>query len=657
MKCMHYLKSNIMQKWCVLLIAVCICITSSSGKTRWSSLHIVPDADFFKSGEFTIGFDGFLAKDTSDKILFKPTVPIRFGINEWVNVDLAWAGGISLGIKARILGETHKAMPSLAIGVRNLFNHKEVNYFNVDSVDDMAGEMFLALSKGVDQIKTRFHLGILSIPANKKDKINPYIAIEKYFGLGLYTSFEMYRRQKDFNLCLFANWRIFKKHLEISLGAVDLASMFVDDDKKFAVSLAPSLPTKFVNPGVWIGLKFRGSFGLGSNKGFMSVEDRMRRQDETIETLVEEVDSLNSHLKGTLSTMEDMQAKMGLIIDSVINDPTRIENIIFAKLSSLKSFYSAEPFDPDRVKLLIREIASYRDKALPSLEKLLLDHTVDRYIRMYSAAIIGEIGNTASSDILLDVLAKTADPDIKIEVLIALGKMKETRAMYLLEQLANSPNDAIAMTAQEVLMRLSEETGAEVTPDLRMRRIRVDEEKVLAGKTKGVIPDSLYLPDTATAESVSPDITTKEVEDTTASEATFTEEDIQTTAADTAVVEKKTGDEKESLPEEVDTGSDEKSEDVPAVESVKQKEEKPEEGEVKEIKAEKEAKEEEEVKEEEGKDRGRKEKKKGRDKKEKEDKKDKKDRKDKEDKKDRKKKPKKSKEERRKEKEKEDKEW
>jgi len=526
-----------------LLVAVTlislITIRSVTGKTRWSSLHIVPDADLFTSGEFTIGFDGFLAKDTSDKLIFKPTIPIEIGISEWVNLDLAYAGGMTLGIKCRILGETAKAMPSIAVGVHNLFNHSEVSWFSIDSTqaEDMTGEIYLAASKGVDAIKTRFHLGLQTIPASKKDEINPYFAVEKYFGVGLYSSLEFYRRQKEFHLSLFANWRVFKKHLEISFGAVDLRSMFFDEDNKFAVSLAPFDGSRFVKPGIWMGVKFHGSFGLGSNKGFMSVEDRMRVQDETIESLVEEIDSLNTRMKESFTVLEEVRDKMGLVLDSVVNDPARLENIIFDKLIALKSLYQEEPFDPQKVKLLKREIASFREKAIPSLEKLLLDQQNDRYIRMYSAAMLGEIGNTASSDVLLNVLAKTTDPDIKIEILIALGKMKETRAMYLLEQLANSPNDAIAITAQEVLLRLSEETGADITPGLKMRRIRIDEEKVLTVKQKGQKDEGLYTSESVPASVMDTTHVMKKPSDTDELETAFEEEDVQTGQKDTIAVE------------------------------------------------------------------------------------------------------------------------
>lgn len=514
----------------IIIFLYFFAVTPTLSKTRWSSLHIVPDADLFGSGEFTAGFDGYVSRDTSHTTIFKGSVPIRFGIIEWVNLDIGYCGGMTMGFKARILGETGKVMPSLAIGIHNLFNHKEAYLFYADSADDMAGEFYLALSKGIEPIKTRFHLGFQSIPTSEDDKINPFFAVEKYFGLGLYSSLEFYRRQKGYHFSLFANWRIMKKHLEISLGAVDLKSMFVDEDKKFAISLSPSEPGAFVKPGVWVGIKYHGRFGFGSNKGFITAEDRLKQQDETILMLVKDVNDLKSKVKETTSALDSARTSLNALIDSTENDPTKMRNIIYNKLVTLKSLYNSEPFDPDRVKLLIREITSYRVRAIPCLQELILDKKTDRYIRIYSAAMLGEMRDKGSSDILLDILARTTDPDIKIESLIALGKMKETRAMFLMEQLANSPNDAVALTAQEVLLRLSAETGADISPDFKMRKIEIDEKKTLVPEDKKRKPDRSKLYDTTK-------VVSKKV--------TIVEEDLTTGTKDTTAVNKTEGADKE----------------------------------------------------------------------------------------------------------------
>lgn len=442
------------------------------GVTRWSSLRLVPDADFLGTGEFLAGFDGYITKTFNEEILFRRSVPLRFGITEWVNVECGVCSGFTLGFKARILGESVRGMPSLAIGAHNILVHKETNYFAHDSLDDMANEVYLVLGKSIDAVRTRFHVGIQSIPTKESEKINPFFAVEKYFGLGFYTAFEAHRRNEELHFSLFGAWRTLGDRLELSVGAVELKSMFLNKNNEFEVSLAPVSATAFVKPGIWAGLRFHGKFGkLGKMKGFMSLEDRLKSQDEIMVRLAREVDSLKSRSRLSQSTLSSVQNSLQMLADSIRNDPNRLSNILLNKLLTLKSLYRAEPFEPEKARLLTREIAGFREKAVPVLQDFLGNNKMDRYVRVYSAMMLGEIGSRDASDFLLDVIAQTADPDIKVEILIALGRMKETRAMYLMEQLANDPNEVIAIAAQEVLVRLADETGARISPLARFRKI------------------------------------------------------------------------------------------------------------------------------------------------------------------------------------------
>ena len=114
-------------------------------------------------------------------------------------------------------------------------------------------------------------------------------------------------------------------------------------------------------------------------------------------------------------------------------------------------------------------------------------------MRLLGISLIGDIGGSGASDILLDVLSQSEDPDIKIEILIALGKMKETRAVYVMEQLANDPTDVVAFTAQEVLQKLAREKGIKLSPELKMRPVNmpestaVREEKIPVAKSRDTL--------------------------------------------------------------------------------------------------------------------------------------------------------------------------
>lgn len=469
-------KSKIFSNHFVRFVCV-VCIFSVSvsfSKTRWSSLCLVPDADLLGGGEFHVGYDGYIAKDTGGANMLGSTVIANYGITEWVNVHAGYAGGFTCGFKARILGETRKYMPSLAIGAHNLFFHKEANYFGHkgDSIaDDINNEFFVAVGKSVEQIKTRFHMGIQTIPSDEDEWVNPFLAVEKYFGLGIYSSFELYRRDRHFHMSLFATWRAIRDMLEISVGAVDLKSMFVDNDNNFEISLDPSGPDDFVRPGVWFGIRFHSSFNIGKMQGLRSVEDRLASQEESIRILNSEVDSLRSKLSAAKDEIESTSRSVESLSDSITENSQSMKMVILDRLVMLKSLYDAEPFEPDKVRQVKREISSFREQAVSVLKETIIDPEVDRYIRIYAIEMLGEMGNRIASESLINLLAKTDDPDVKIEIIIALGKMRETRVMYLLEQLANDPNDAIAITAQEVLLRLAEETGARISPNLSMRRI------------------------------------------------------------------------------------------------------------------------------------------------------------------------------------------
>jgi hypothetical protein len=361
-----------------------------SSKTRWSTLHIVPDADMYYSGEIALGFDGYLSKNIEDKISFVPTVPIKYGISEWVNIDVGYANGMTLGLKCRIFTEKGKIMPSVALGVHNLFTHKEVNYFSVDSVknENLDGEIFLAFSKSIENIKTRFHLGIQSIPKSKNDKFTFFSAVEKYFGLGLYSSLELYQRNKKFHISLFANWRFFNNHFEISAGAVELTSMFFDKNNKFSVSLAPSDTNVFVKPGIWFGIKYHGRLKIDKKKGFTSIEDKFDKQEESVVSLKKEVDSLNKYLVETDKSLSNINSKINILIDSIENNPSSIKNILYNKLVSLKTLYQKDPFNAENAKFIIDEILSYREKAVSPLLDFLIEKTYEKINRKVKVDIL-----------------------------------------------------------------------------------------------------------------------------------------------------------------------------------------------------------------------------------------------------------------------------
>ena len=438
-------------------------------------MHLIPDADFLEGGQFVADAEAFYFGDSvTQKSMIKPAFMLDMGIIEWINLQLGYAGGPTVGFKARLLGES-KAAPSVAIGAHNVMTSREAYFFNSKD-STMANEFYLAFAKSVDPLKMRLHLGIQTIPGSKTEQINPFVGIEEYFGSGLYASLELERRKSAFWPSAFCTYRVLHKKLEIAGGVIGINRMLFDKNNKFAFSLTSTDDTsQFVRPGIWFGLRYCFNLGLGKHDVFTSVDDKIERQAASIERLEREIDTLKKTAFDNQRKMAMVDNSINMLSDSVLSDKNRLRWVLLEKITTLKTLYESEPFDPEQTKQLIAQIVALKENALPSLKEFVADKKQDRQVRLLCISLIGNIGGTSASDILLDVLSQSEDPDVKIEILIALGKIKETRAIYVMEQLANDPTDVVAFTAQEVLQKLAKDKGIKLSSDIKMRTVAMPE--------------------------------------------------------------------------------------------------------------------------------------------------------------------------------------
>jgi hypothetical protein len=442
---------------------LCILFTLSSALTRWSAVQLVPDADLLEGGSFVLAAQGYYYSDIIKGTTVKPVGMVKFGIIEWVNIEAGYTGGFSLGIKTRILGETKPWMPSLAIGIHNIFSHSEAWLFDRMG-DSLGSELYLVLGKSIEPIRLRFDIGLQSIPGSKSEQINFYGVIEKYFGLNLYVTAEVHQRDKKVHPSLFASWRFWKRRLEVSAGVVDITGMFIKDDVPPNSPVFSSTGAGFVRPGVWFGLRFKGSLKFGKTDGLNGIESSLYSNAASINELRGEVDSLKQLLQSSSVRLENMNRSLSGLTDSTMTDSERLKALATDRLAILNTLYAAEPFEPEAVNRVMSELVANRDRMLPSLYSIVYDPIQESKIRTLAITALGEIGTPAAADVIIEALGKSPNTEMTIECLIALGKMKETRAVYLMQQLSNNPNDDIAFTAAEVLQKLEKETGISVTP-------------------------------------------------------------------------------------------------------------------------------------------------------------------------------------------------
>lgn len=441
-------------------IAACVmcasCFSSGFAASRWSSLHITPDADFIESWNYILEYQGYYWGNQTRTAVFKNTGTVSFAFSEWALFKLGYANGAALGLKAKVLGETVSWVPSLAVGVTNIFHHMEDYYYDHER-EVWKNEFYLVAGKGIEPLKLRLHAGASTMPGVSKEAVDFFFAIEKYLGGSAYITNENFFRDGKIRPSLFASARFFQKHCELSVGAVDLIGMFMNDKNKYAFSFNSIQSSGLVRPGVWIGLRVLGAFGSsGRNGGFGSLEDQINYQREMLKMLRYDIDSLKRVMAGFNCRIDSVSTSLRLAADSAlgVSSGMKLRDFALERLIKLNSLYSQENLDAGKIKEVAGEVSSYGENMVPILKEIALDNKLERKVHVQAITMLKLIGTKSAGGAVCDVLAQTQDPDVKVEGLIALGDLKYRDAALLVEQLSRDPNDAVAFAATEVFKKL-----------------------------------------------------------------------------------------------------------------------------------------------------------------------------------------------------------
>jgi hypothetical protein len=454
---------------------------SGSSKTRWSSIQSVPDADLLSGGKLLVDVHSFLYSDLNDGYKIKSSALLNLGVTEWINLEAGYTGGVIFGLKARILAETNKFLPSMAIGIHNVFSHKEAYNFGY-SPDSLSNDVYVAFAKSVENIRLRFHAGIQSSPQNENETVNPFFALEKYFGNGFYLSLETQRRNQHFYHSIFGSYRFLKRKMEISAGLIDFTGFFGKDNGKLSFKFVTDGQSSFSRQGFFLGICFLEGIKTGKSDGFTSLEDKIEHQNESLDCLQNTVDSLKILLKKSKIRIDSIDQSLKTLSDSSESEYNKLRKMIMQKLVTIKTLYEEEPFEPEKVKKIIQEIVSYREPIVPLLQEISLDQKENSQIRVYAVSVIGELDSRNAADALIEILPQVQLPEMKIEALIGLGKLKEVRAIYLVQQLVSDPHEGVAFTASEILRKLEKETrskmpqnNSEIIPEKKIPEKKIGE--------------------------------------------------------------------------------------------------------------------------------------------------------------------------------------
>ena len=423
---------------------------AASAKTRWSAVQFIPNADVLAGGRFVADADLFWGLDSFSLSSPVSVQMLHVGLSEWVNMDIGYADGLTMGFKASIVREVEASfVPTLTIGAQNLYTNREALYFGRER-DYPANEIYLAAAKSSEWAKLRVHLGMLSALSyeDSKDRFNPFVGIEKYFGQKLYMTAEFQRRSGEYILSLFGVYRIVSDRIEFNIGIVD--ALGVSRDK----SLGPTV----IKPGLRAGLKAYFGSGYNTFEGMAGVEDRIDRHRDTISAYGRRLDSLEAEVRWSAQRIH--------ALSGFSNERREERARVMDELTMLRNMYDQESYDPELVRNTIEKITDRRKMFLPHLRVIITDPEIPLRIRTLAVSLVGEMKDNASANILISILGRLEEPPLKIETIIALGKMNDTRCGPTLKALRDDPDGGVAFTAAEVYRTLFGDSTPEAKPSM-----------------------------------------------------------------------------------------------------------------------------------------------------------------------------------------------
>ncbi len=431
---------------CAIILTVgALC--ASFAVTRWSTLQIVPNADLLPGGRFVADVD-FAWKIDSFSIASVVSVQrVHLGLSEWVGIDVGYAGGFTMGVKACVVKENPDLwyVPTLTLGFQNIYANREAFYFDGGG-SYPKNEFYLGAAKSSEWAKLRIHVGILSALTRSGykgyDEINPFIGIEKYFGQGLYVTVEGQQRTGEFMLSVFAVLRPIADRLEINVGVIDAPHISSNRAGQF-----PFRPT------LRAGIKFNFGAGYNSLDGLTGVEDRIDRLRGELAASNKRVDSLAVDTRWNADRIHELSQVSG--------DRKEERARVVDELSKLRNLYEQEPFDPELVKDMVDRIRDRYEVYSPHLRVIITEQNADPRIRRLAVSLVGEMKDQPAANILMSILNRMEEPSLKIETIIALGKIKDPRCRQLLSSLRQDPDGGVAFTAEEVYRAMF---GKEETP-------------------------------------------------------------------------------------------------------------------------------------------------------------------------------------------------
>jgi hypothetical protein len=441
----------------IVILLLIMIVSSVPAKTRWTTTRFTPSADIIGAGQFVANYNIFLNTEFGRGLTGYSIGGLTMGASEWVEVNLGYTGGINLGFKGRLLNEYGmNGAPSLAIGVRNIFNNEARARSRLETGDkDFTGEYFLVVGKSANAFNTRFHGGVMTIPDSRRDKFNGFIAMEQGIGSDFIFTLEGFTQQKNFYLALTTTIRFGENNnAEFYFSLLDLEGIFFSDRKDLGITLTPKSRQDWIKPGIVVGTsiawggrrKFRdGRFALRAMEDVLAIhETRINELSSQIDTLKIENEALRERNEKAFNSVDSLLISWAMHEAMRDTLPPHFTEV-FSRLVAYTQAYAATRFDPFEVIRILDEAGEEIIAQIARNERGRGD------IRLRAITMLGELRARYEIPVLLDILEFTIDNREKIEVISSLGKINDRTVEPRIRDFVHHQDENLRIAATEVL--------------------------------------------------------------------------------------------------------------------------------------------------------------------------------------------------------------
>ncbi|MGM0462702.1 MAG: HEAT repeat domain-containing protein [Fibrobacterota bacterium] len=437
---------------CAAILAAALPLAA---KTRRSAVQVIPTADFLGGGMVRGGYSLLFTKDSLDTTQLTHFGRSEFGVTEQLNTGIDWVGeGVSFNMKGRVMSESG-AGPSLAVGVRNLFNSAVLARDGQKTdIPDRTGEVYLAAGKTIDPYTVRFHGGVVSIPANPRERFNIFCGIEKYLGSAFYMTLEGWSLRDRFHLAFSSSFRFMEnEQAELLFTLIDLEDLIRDHRGRNNFTIRDDRRDDWVRPGISLGFSFAFPTCLGGSSAFESLEDRYEKNAHTMDSLRTRM----SGLEDSMSIIQDEFEEVRQGQDSLMRHITETDIFsaayrrMYSLLLELDSAYSARPPAYDDIRMIHAQLQENPGESAALLMRIVRNEDAPKPMQYHAAHLLGKLEAREAVPLLLDELANTVDTRYKVELIVALGMIGDRDITYALENLKQSADEMVSTAAREVL--------------------------------------------------------------------------------------------------------------------------------------------------------------------------------------------------------------